>query len=150
MLEFKCIGIERRHVRRRIAGERNGGFSSAFLDQRQAGLEDLHDVDIFFVQLGLSRFDLRQIEDVADDPQQMNAGLVNIARILMIFWIVVVPNISLFMTSENPMMAFNDVRNSWLIWARNSDIVRLASAVCSIADFSAASVSARSVMSSSK
>ena len=33
-------------------------------------------------------------------------------------------------TSEKPMMAFNGVRSSWDMLARNSDLCRLAASIC--------------------
>src|SRR5215813_10640019 len=37
------------------------------------------------------------------------------------------------MTSENPMIAFSGVRSSWLIFAKNSDLVRLAASAPTLA-----------------
>ncbi len=51
------------------------------------------------------------------------------------------------MTSEKPMMAFNGVRSSWLILARNSDLLRLASSACSLAARKTRSRSLIAVMS---
>ena len=57
------------------------------------------------------------------------------------------PNISFFMTSENPMIALSGVRSSWLIMARKSVLVRFAVSAASFASCNASLASRRSVTS---
>ena len=52
--------------------------------------------------------------------------------------------------SENPMMAFSGVRNSWLMLARNSLLAWLAASACSFALRSSRSACLRSVISRAK
>src|SRR5438477_507589 len=66
----------------------------------------------------------------------------------MYFGVPIGPSISPAMTCEKPMIAFSGVRVSWLILARNSVLLRLASSACSFAASKSRSAPLRSVMSS--
>ena len=88
--------------------------------------------------------DPRHVENVVDDAEQVGAAVVDVAgNTRGISASRASPNIPDCMISEKPMMALSGVRSSWLILARNSDLVRLASSARS---FSSAYFSARSTI----
>ena len=80
------------------------------------------------VELHAAGLDLRHVEDVVDDFQQILPALADVAAVFLILVGAERRRTCRFsMISEKPMMALSGVRSSWLILARNFDLVWLAS-----------------------
>ena len=103
------------------------------------------------MQLEPAGLDLRQVEDVVDDRQQVQAAVVDVLGELPVARGAERPeHARCCMISEKPRTALSGVRSSWLMLARNSDLARLARSAWSRAATSACSVCLRSVMSRSE
>ena len=77
------------------------------------------------LELHLARFDLRQVEDLVEQLEQVTAGRPDVFEVLLLF-LVSSPKRRSSNTSEKPITAFSGVRSSWDMLARNSDLWRLA------------------------
>ena len=100
---------------------------------------------LFEIELDAAGLDLRHVENVVDDVEQVLSALADVAAVFVVFVAPSGPNMPDSMISEKPMMALSGVRSSWLMLARNSDFAWLASSarVFSSAYFSASSASWR-------
>ena len=75
------------------------------------------------VELELARLDLREVQDVVDDAEQRVAGATAVWTYSRWTALSAVPASS----SSMPITPFSGVRISWLMLARNSDLIREAS-----------------------
>src|SRR4029077_18981217 len=78
-------------------------------------VEQWHQVDLFRAELQLARLDLREIEHLIDQPEQMRAGAMNALQ-----------RFGRLISSESRRVlhqhiALSGVRSSWLMLARNWD-----------------------------
>ncbi|OWK25268.1 hypothetical protein AJ87_12330 [Rhizobium yanglingense] len=70
--------------------------------------------------------DLRHIQDIVDDVEQVLAAVMDVAGIFVVFREPSGPNIWFCRISEKPRMALSGVRSSCDMLARNSDFALFA------------------------
>ena len=115
-------------------------------DDAHGVVEEAAEPDLLDVEPDAAGLDLRHVEDVVDDVEQVLAALVDVAcSSSWYFSAPSGPNMPDSMISEKPMMALSGVRSSWLMLARKLDFAWLAS---SARVFSSEYFSARSASSS--
>jgi hypothetical protein len=79
-------------------------------------------------QRQLVGLDLGHVENVVDQIEQVIAAVEDVGRVLLVLiGLPIGPNSSFAMISEKPITALSGVRSSWLMFARNVLLARLAS-----------------------
>ena len=73
------------------------------------------------LELHLSRLDLRQVEDVVEQLQQVPPGAPNVLEVALLL-LVQLAEQTVEEDLREPMTAVSGVRNSWDMLARNSDL----------------------------
>src|SRR5215469_7437665 len=117
-----------------VSGPTSSGASTkavlVLLGELARGADDFIDkprqIDPLGIELELAGLDLREVENLVDEAQQVSAGRIHAPqRFQGLFRAEARPIISV-----RPMMALSGVRSSWLMLARNCDLRSLASANC--------------------
>ena len=99
----------------------NSVLRRLFPHHRDAALERVLQRERCDLQLDLARLDLGQVEDVVDEREEVVRRGEDVVQVLLCFALTS-PEIPSRSTCEKPMIAFNGVRSSWDMLARNSDL----------------------------
>ena len=98
-------------------------------DQVADILQHLVEIEVDVLDRQLAGLDLREIENVVDDAQQVLAGALDLPHVVALRGV----EVGLQGRCDMPMMAFIGVRISWLMLARKMLLASLASSAASVA-----------------
>jgi hypothetical protein len=84
LLQCPLVGPDRRQSRRDLHRNPEPGVVGPLADEPLHGIEQVLDADHLFMQLEPAGLDLRQVEDVVDDRQQMQPAVVDVLGELLV------------------------------------------------------------------